>query len=91
MGDSYSQNISGNAFVLVDPNELQYQFATRNYYDNPLHNFSVPNEDLSIEVELRTTQKGRTVLIIGVLSVTAAGVFVALRGVLVTRIGHIFA
>ncbi len=51
----------GKRINLIDPNEFEYQYAAGMFGDTN-YNMSVPLEDLSIMVELKTQSKSRTVL-----------------------------
>ena len=56
-----ASKIIGGRFNLVDPNKFKNQSAT-GLFGDPNYNISVPNEDLSIMVELVTQTKNRTIL-----------------------------
>ena len=60
MADNNIMNTIGR-FQLVDPNKFQNQSST-GLFGDPNYNISVPNEDLSIIVELVTQTKNRTLL-----------------------------
>jgi N-acetyl-anhydromuramyl-L-alanine amidase AmpD len=56
-----NNSLIGGRFKLVDPNNFKNQSAT-GLFGDPNYNISVPNEDLSIMVELVTQVKNRTLL-----------------------------
>lgn len=60
MGDNNIQLI-GNRLRLIDPNNFDNQYAGGVFSDTR-YNMSVPLEDLSIIVELKTSKKARTIL-----------------------------
>ena len=62
MGNNESRQI-GERIFLIDPNDFENQYAGNSFDDR--FNMSVPNEDLSILVELRTQTKDRTILVSG--------------------------
>lgn len=61
MADNNIIDTIGSRFHLVDPNNFNNQRAT-GLFGDPNYNISVPNEDLSIMVELVTQTKDRTIL-----------------------------
>lgn len=61
MGDNSGHKPIGNRLNLIDPNDFENQYASGMFGDTK-YNMSVPLEDLSITVELKTTTKNRTIL-----------------------------
>lgn len=61
MADNTNIKYIGKRIKLIDPNDFSNQYSG-NVFGDAKYNLSVPPEDLSIIVELKTNTKGRTVL-----------------------------